>query len=176
MAGDEVVDLVDGKDRIVGEATVKQCLEGGLLHRAVAVLVVRSGGGFVLQQRSKRDLWQPGLWTISCTGHVKKGESYESAASRELLEELGLEAPVRPVKKYKLPAISTGGLTEDEWVTLFICRTDSACVVDHAELETVAEVNASEFQTVLREWPLTPDARLILTDYFEKGPRSKGPF
>ena len=80
----EELDLVDEEDRVVGSATIEECLVKGILHRAVAVLVIRRDGRFVLQQRSKSDLWQPGLWTLSCTGHVKGGETYASAASREL--------------------------------------------------------------------------------------------
>ncbi len=162
-----MVDLVDDWDSVVGEATIRRCLEEGLLHRAVAVLVVRSDGSIVLQQRSKRDLWHPGLWTISSTGHVKRGESYESAASRELLEELGINAGLRLFKKYRLPPISSGKLTEREWVTLFTCRTDSRCKVDPVELEGVKEVAEGELRRLVDGGPVTPDAKLILADYLK---------
>jgi isopentenyl-diphosphate delta-isomerase len=165
LPGNELVDLVDAQDSVVGEATIVRCLEEGLLHRAIAVLVTRSSGMLVLQQRSKRDIWHPGLWTISCTGHVRKGESYEEAAGRELFEELGIGAPVRSIKKYKLPPITAGGLTETEWVALFVCRTDAPCAIDPVELETVREVKESELLDMLDRGPLTPDARLILKDY-----------
>ena len=65
-----MVDLVDVRDRVVGNTTTAGCLKEGLLHRAVAVLVLRSSGTYVLQQRSRQDSWQPGLWTISSAGHV----------------------------------------------------------------------------------------------------------
>jgi isopentenyldiphosphate isomerase len=160
-----VVDLVDDHDSVIGSSTIRRCLENGLLHRAVAVLVVRSNGRFVLQQRSKRDLWQPGLWTISSTGHVKKGEEYKAAALRELGEELGFEGPLTRASKHLIPPISGKGLTEYEWVSLFICRSDSPCTIDPVELEAVREVTGSELRGMLDEGPLTPDAKLILTDY-----------
>jgi len=174
MAGDELVDLVDDHDRVVGDASVRRCLKEGLLHRAVAVLVIRRSGKIVLQQRSVRDVWHPGLWTISCTGHVRKGESYEVAAVRELREELGLRSRVEAVKKYRLPAISDRGLSEVEWVTLFTCKTDEPCTVDPVELEAVTEVAGPKIQKVLHEWPLTPDARLILADYFRSKSQNGG--
>jgi len=133
----------------------------------VAVLVIRHSGALVLQQRSKRDRWDPGLWTMSSTGHVKRGESYEAAARRELGEELGLEGDLKLVRKYLLPPISDRGLTEQEWVTLFTCRTDSPCTIDPVELESVKEVTEKDIRGMLVDGPLTRDARTILTDYLE---------
>ena len=169
MPGEEVVDLVDVRDSVVGSATLGRCLEESLLHRAVAVLVVRSNGNFVLQQRSRRDLWHPGLWTISCTGHVKKGEGYPAAAARELKEELGISGRLEPVKKYRLPPYTENGLTELEWVSLFLCKSDSPCAVDPVELEGVKDVTKGELLKMIGNGPLTPDARLILADFLERG-------
>lgn len=161
------MDLVDADDRVIGSSTIARCLEEGLLHRAVAVLVLRPGGAFVLQQRSRHDLWQPGLWTISSTGHVRKGEAYEDAARRELNEELGLEGELTPGRKYLLPPISEGELTEHEWVAFFTCRTDSPCRIDPVELESVREVTEEDLRGMLADGPLTRDARTILTDYLK---------
>jgi isopentenyldiphosphate isomerase len=133
----------------------------------VAVLVLRPTGRILLQQRSKRDLWQPGLWTISSTGHVKMGESYEAAAGRELGEELGIRGELRLVRKYRLPPISEGGLTEHEWVGLFTCRTGSPCTIDTRELESVMEVTEKELRDMMVDGPLTPDAKIILRDYLK---------
>lgn len=168
MPGEERVDLVDDQDRVVGEATISECLEKSLLHRAVAVLVLRTSGKFVLQQRSRGDLWHPGLWTISSTGHVKKGEGYDSAARRELKEEIGIDAPLREVRRYHMPPMSQNGLTENEWVALFACVTDSPCTVDPVEVEGVKDLTEAELREMLRSGPLTPDAKIILADYLER--------
>ena len=160
-----MVDLVDARDRVTGSATVARCLEEGLLHRAVAVLVVRSDGRFVLQQRSHSDRWHPGLWTISSTGHVKKGEDYMTAAQRELSEELGISARLTPVRKYRLPPLSNRGLTELEWVSFYTCRTDARCSIDPVELEGVKEVSEPELRPMLGSGALTPDAKIILADF-----------
>ena len=160
-----MVDLVDAQDVVVGESTIGRCLEESLLHRAVAVQVIRPSGKYVLQQRSIRDMWHPGLWTISSTGHVKKGEPYEEAARRELKEELGIEGRLEPVRKFRLPPFKEGGLTECEWVSFFTCRTDAPCSIDPAEVEGVKEVTREELQGMVADGPLTPDARLILSDY-----------
>jgi len=174
MTKSEIVDIVDTNDRVIGAATVGKCLEQGLLHRAVAVLVVRSDGRFVLQQRSRKDLWHPGLWTISCTGHVKQGESYEIAASRELREELGLNAELSKFRKHFLPPISAGRLTEREWVVLFTCHTDARCAIDPIELEAIREVSESQMRYMVDKGPLTPDAKIILADFLARQDKHVG--
>ncbi len=165
MAKEELVDLVDDQDRIVGAATLAECLERGLLHRAVAVLVLRSDGRFVLQQRSRRDAWHPGLWTISSTGHVKRGESYDHAAARELLEELGVTAELSLARKRLLPPISSGRLTEREWVCMYVAKTDAPLAIDPDELEGAEEVSESRLRRMIDDNSLTPDAVVLLTEH-----------
>ncbi len=165
MAGGEVVDLVDEEDNVIGAATIVECLQNGFLHRAVAVLVMRSDGGFILQQRSKRDLWHPGLWTLSSTGHVKKGESYDSAAKRELREEIGIEASPTGGQKRLLPPIREGSLTEREWVAFYLVKSDDPAEIDPAELEGAREFSEQELRTAMDSGTLTPDAVIILKEF-----------
>lgn len=159
------MDLVDSDDRVVGKATLRECLESGLLHRAVAVLVLRRGGRFLLQRRSLDDLWHPGRWTLSCTGHVRSGESYLSGARRELHEELGLTSAMRPVSKFLLPKIRSRGLVEQEVVALFTASTDAPVAIDPEEVHSVKEVAVSDVRRMMKGRSLTPDAKLLLTLY-----------
>jgi len=161
----ERVDLVDEDDMVTGSSTVGECLAKGLLHRAVAVLVVRSDGKFLLQRRSKKDRWHPGLWTISSTGHVKQGEPYDKAAARELHEELGLTGGLERTGKYLLPPIHSLRLTEREWVAFYVTRTDSPCIIDPTELEEVREFDETALRALLRGTEATPDAVIILSDH-----------
>ncbi len=169
MPASEVVDLVDADDKVVGRATLGRCLREGLLHRAVAVLVVRRGGELVLQRRSRNDAWHPGRWTLSCTGHVKSGEGYTAAAKRELAEELGIRSRVRPLGRYLLPKIRAGRLTEWEMVALYLCPTESAATPDPGELEEAREFDEGGVATMLAGRKLTPDARMLLREVMGRG-------
>jgi len=160
---------------VVGTATLRGCLEKGLLHRAVDVLVLRTSGKVLLQQRSKRDLWQPGLWTLSSTGHVRSGESYRDAAVRELDEELGLRSPLRAITKLLLPSFTSRGLTEREWVSLFISKTDQTITIDPIELESVEEVSLSRLGRILSGPRLTPDSKVVLRAFLKSGSRWPDP-
>lgn len=165
MPADEVVDVVDEDDAVVGSSTLRECLETGTLHRAVAVVLSRPGGNIVLQKRSLHDRWQPGRLTLSSTGHVKKGESYEAAAQRELREELGIDADVRPLGKMLIPPITEDGLTEREWVTLFSASSSAPCTIDRTELDSVSEHSIQELKSMLSGSALTTDAVILITEY-----------
>ena len=89
---DEIFDVVDESDRVIGRATRAEVHRNpGLIHRAVHILVFRPDGRLLLQRRSADKDIDPGLWDTSVGGHVDAGEDYLTAARRELSEELGLE-------------------------------------------------------------------------------------
>ena len=169
MSGGELVDIVDNRDLVTTVGTIGECLEKGLLHRAVAVLVIRSSGMFLLQRRSKSDRWHPGLWTISSTGHVKEAESYEAAAQRELKEELGIESKLEMVGKFLLPPIRSRSLTEWEWVSFYVAHTDAICAIDPIELDAVSEFTLEELRSIIDGSEITPDAVILLKDYLKLG-------
>lgn len=90
---DELVDLVDDADGVVGVTTRAAMRRHVLLHRAVFVAVVSSAGSVLVHRRSPdKDVW-PGWWDLAVGGVVASGESYDEAARRELAEELGVGGP-----------------------------------------------------------------------------------
>ena len=91
---DEILEVVDENDRVVGAARRGDIHAQGLLHRAAHVLVFDQRGRLYLQERSLNKDTHPGKWTTSASGHVDPGEDYTAAARRELAEELGLELDI----------------------------------------------------------------------------------
>ena len=86
---EDIFDIVNENDEVVGQKPRSEVHAEGLRHRAVHVLIFNDEGELFMQKRSKsKDTW-PGAWDSSCSGHVDSGEVYEVAAIRELDEELG---------------------------------------------------------------------------------------
>ena len=71
---DEILDLVDGEDRVIG--TVRKLdtdTDPELIHREIAVLVHRDGE-LLWQLRSAAKTVLPLVWDVACAGHVLDGE------------------------------------------------------------------------------------------------------
>lgn len=88
----EVWDLYT-KDR---EKTNKTMIRGekvpeGFYHLSVTVCIFNSEGKMLIQQRvPSKDDW-PNLWDVSCAGSAISGDTSQTAAEREVFEELGLK-------------------------------------------------------------------------------------
>jgi len=106
----ELFDVVDAQDRVVGQAPRGEVHAEKLLHRATHVLVHDAEGKLFLQRRSLGKDTFPGCWDSSCSGHLDAGEDYPEAARRELGEEIGwydASLPLRPLLKL-MPSADTG--------------------------------------------------------------------
>lgn len=60
-------------------------------HLEVGVLLIADDGRVLLSQRSEQKERNPGVWELSCSGHVTHGETPANAAIAEMEEELGLK-------------------------------------------------------------------------------------
>ena len=99
--------IVDENDREIGSATRLEVHENNFRHRAVHILIFNGIGELLLQKRSRWKDRHPLLWDSSAAGHVEANEQYDETANRELDEELGVTALLRPIGK--LPASEKTG-------------------------------------------------------------------
>ncbi|HRI12507.1 MAG TPA: NUDIX domain-containing protein [Verrucomicrobiota bacterium] len=106
---EEIFDVVNEHDEVIGQAPRSEVHRRALRHRAVHVLIFNGRGELFLQQRSlEKDNW-PGVWDSSASGHLDAGESYDACTVRELGEELGLCLSEVPPRLFKLAASSETG-------------------------------------------------------------------
>jgi isopentenyl-diphosphate delta-isomerase len=115
---DELFDVVDESDRVIGQAPRREVHARGLNHRATHILVHDAAGRIFLQRRSLTKDTFPGCWDSSCSGHVDAGEDYVTAARRELGEELGwhdTSLPLRPFVR-----LSPSEITGHEFIEVFL--------------------------------------------------------
>jgi isopentenyldiphosphate isomerase len=112
---DEIFDVVNERDEVVGQASRREVHQRRLLHRAVHVLVFNSRGEVFLQKRSMKKDCSPGAWDSSASGHLDRGEDYDAGAVRELREELGVSLAIGPHRVFKLESCAETGF-EFCWV------------------------------------------------------------
>lgn len=87
---EEILDVVNEKDKFVRKATRKEVREKALLHRVARIIIENNKGELLIQKRSmKKDIY-PGHWDVGVAETVKSGEGYESAAMVGLRDELGI--------------------------------------------------------------------------------------
>ena len=89
---DERIDILSRDGSPSGKTKSKaEAHRDGDRHRAAHVWIATPARSVLLQRRSLMKENFPGLWDVSAAGHLSAGESAESAAIREVAEELGLE-------------------------------------------------------------------------------------
>lgn len=87
---EELFDVVDENDQVIGQLPRHVVHRDKRLHRAIHIFVFNSDGQLYIQKRSPYKDQLPNCWTTSCSGHVDAGEDYDTAAVRELREELDI--------------------------------------------------------------------------------------
>jgi len=125
----EIFDVVDEEDQVVDSVARDEVHQHYLRHRAVHILLFNESGELFLQQRAPWKEINPWVWDSSAAGHLEAGEAYEPAAHRELLEELGVDAPLEKIGKLR-PCQETG----NEFIEVFRGRHEGPFVLAGLEL------------------------------------------
>jgi isopentenyl-diphosphate delta-isomerase len=115
----EILEVVDTADNVIGLATRAEIHQRGLIHRAVHIFLFNSAGEIYVQRRSASKDRFPERLDSSTAGHVDPGESYEQCARRELGEELGIDADIEEVLREPASEI-----TDNEHVVLYHAWSD----------------------------------------------------
>src|SRR5580700_4178726 len=129
---EEIFDVVNERDEVVGQNTRREVHRLGLTHRAVHVLVFNKRGEVFLQKRSMAKDCFPGAWDSSASGHVDSGEDYDACAVRELREELGLVIETAPSRLFKIAACAETG---QEFCWVYRLASEGPFVLHPEEIE-----------------------------------------
>jgi isopentenyl-diphosphate delta-isomerase len=131
----ERVVLVDGEDRQVGTAPKQAVHLDGSLHRAFSVFVFDSAGNTLLQRRAAAKYHSGGLWSNTCCGHPRPGETTPVAARRRLREEMGFDCPLQPAVSFLYRRDLENGLIEHEFDHILVGQFDGTPVPNPEEVE-----------------------------------------
>ena len=131
------------------------------LHAAFSVYVFNSEGKLLVTQRAfSKKVW-PEVWTNTCCGHPKPGESRVDALKRRMQYELGAEVKditvILPHYTYKTPPYK--GIIEHEYCPVFAARIASDITSNPSEVEAYAWVDWNDFVRAVEQDDATNASR-----------------
>ena len=140
---EEIFDIVNERDEVIGQNTRREVHARGLWHRAVHVLVFNVRGEVFAETFHAKGHRPRGKWDSSSSGHVDTGEDYDACAVREVREEIGLEIKARiatgasqPLERlFKIDACKETGW---EFCWVYRCESEGPFVLHPDEIETGA--------------------------------------
>lgn len=177
IQADELIDIIDEHDQVIGQRLKSECHAQGLLHRGASLFLFRDASfqELLLQQRSLNKANQPGRWN-HIGGHVRTGETYQQAIERELQEEMFAGGPMPSLVLQAVFKLKKRADQDREIITVF--RTSWPGPFHH-DLE---EVMASVFvpvDEIVRRIANSPDEftatfLVLFAEYRKRFPQKPG--
>ena len=115
---DELLDLVNAQDEVIGTILRSQAYAEKRLYqlRAVWLVIKNEDGKFWIPKRSATKKNSPNYLDGSTVGHVSSGETYEQSMIREVAEELQFDISAMP---YRLVGKLTPAIGSVSFVEVF---------------------------------------------------------
>ena len=159
---EEIFDICDADDRVIGQAPRSQVHAQKLLHRAAHVFVFNSRQELLVQVRSANKDEFPHCYTSSASGHLSTGEDYLESAQRELQEEIGIVAPLEFLGKF--PACRDLAW---EHTVLYRTHSDAPPCPDPYEVAEIRHYTLPDLLRQLEEQPeiFSPPFRVLVEWY-----------
>ena len=150
---EEQVVLVDHLDNPLGVIEKMKAHTLGLLHRAFSVFVFNTNGELLLQQRAFDKYHSAGKWTNTCCSHPKPFEDTAKAASRRLMEEMGMECELEYGFNFVYKATVENELTEYEFDHVYFGVSDELPIINTNEVASFKYLSLAELALDLDENP-----------------------
>jgi isopentenyl-diphosphate delta-isomerase len=145
--------LIDQHDQQTGLMPKLEAHQKGLLHRAFSVFIFNSKGEMLLQQRAFGKYHSEGLWSNTCCSHPLPDEKTAHAASRRLLEEMGMEVPIQFLYSFLYKSELDKGLTEHELDHVFWGISDQSPELNPREVANYRYMKPQELAADLKANP-----------------------
>lgn len=144
--------FVDENDHVIGHGSHRQASLQGIVHRIARIFVFNSHGELLVQKRSVH-VSVPNKWDQSAAGYVDEGEDYQTAALRELQEEVGITGvPLKEVTKFYTEETDEKA-TKKRFNMLYSTTYDGAITIDEHEVAAYKWLQLAELAQWLQEKP-----------------------
>jgi isopentenyldiphosphate isomerase len=157
-AAEELLDIVDASDQVIGQSPRGEATARGLRHRCVFVFVRDGSGRIFVHRRTPEKLVFPSMYDMFVGGVVGAGEEYDDAALREAEEELGVSGLPRPAPLFSFLYEGTGVAAGHTWWSrVYEVRCDLPVSPQVEEVAWHAFLTEEELERRLPEWEWVPD-------------------
>ncbi|MFJ3774946.1 NUDIX hydrolase [Streptomyces sp. NPDC090075] len=154
-AADEILDIVDEHDQVIGQSPRGEAYARGLRHRCVFIQARDSTGRLFVHRRTATKLVFPSLYDMFVGGVVGAGESYNTAALREAEEELGVTGLPQPTFLFKF--LYTNGAGHSWWCAVYEVHSDLPVQPQVEEVAWHTFLTEEELADRLGKWEWVPD-------------------
>ncbi len=128
-------------------------LPKGEYHQVVHICLFNRAGEMLIQQRQPFKEGWPNLWDTTAAGSVVAGETVQQAASRELLEEVGIEADFAGQLPRLTVPFSQGF---DDWFVLEMEADPASLHLQPEEVQAARWAGEDEVLQMLRDGRFIP--------------------
>jgi isopentenyldiphosphate isomerase len=167
LAPEEIVDLVDEEDHVLGKAPRREVRARNLLHREVAAIVRNPVGEIYVHRRADTKDVFPGMYDMFVAGVVTSGESYDDAIRRELEEELGVGG-VEPALLFKSRYHDAD---INWWTCCYEVIWDRPIRLQEEEIAWGRFMSEAELTAQLDQLPFVPDGLVAFRRYLDESNR-----
>ena len=159
----QVLDAVDGADRVVGSVRRADVFRRKANFRVAHLFLFNQRGEILLQQLASRRRRHPGCWGSSVAAYVTSGEAYREAIFRRAREELGIQ--VQHLEMLGKTTMRDEGCTK--FISVFSGRCNGSFTVDTSHISGVRFLPVADVIRVreLEPWILTPTFVQLLDHY-----------
>lgn len=165
---EEIIDIVDEQDKVIGTETIAIAHEKRLLHRSATVFVFKDASfkEILLQKRSKTVRNNPGKY---CTpgGHLQTGETYLDTGRREFCEEMLSILDDTSLQLEELFKVRKNADNDSEFLMAFRLVHSGPFTPDSKEVEEAIFMNMDELFQKIKEEPdfFNETTVLVMNEY-----------
>ncbi|GHH18610.1 NUDIX hydrolase [Streptomyces lanatus] len=154
-SADEILDIVDENDQVIGQSPRGEAYARRLRHRCVFIEARDAQGRLFVHRRTPTKLVFPSQYDMFVGGVVGAGESYDDAALREAEEELGVSGLPRPTYLFKF--LHDDGAGHAWWSAVYEVRCELPVSPQAEEVAWYDFLTDAELERRLPEWTWVPD-------------------
>jgi isopentenyldiphosphate isomerase len=166
---DELFDIVDDDDQVIGLTTRREAHTAGHIHRSVLFFLLDDSFRVFFNQRTANKDFYPEYWSVVFGGHVPAGETYEQSVLREAEEETGVSGQPLFAGSFQ----KRFDAQDRENVRVFAFVTDQPPKLDQQEIQQGEFVAVEDLDTWLDTRPFLPETKVVMPMLYELVARLK---